>query len=41
MATKANGILKVYPIVSLSAQVYALANYIATFTTREASLVRR
>ena len=37
MAKKASGIHEVDPIVSLSAQVSALANQIAAFTTKEPS----
>ena len=37
MAKKTTSIHKVDPIVSLSAQVYALDNQIAAFTTKESS----
>ena len=37
MAKKAAGIHEVDPIMSLSAQVSALANHIAAFTTRESA----
>ena len=37
MAKKAVGIHEVDPIMSLSAQVFALANQIAAFTTRDST----
>ena len=41
MEKKAAGILEVDPIMSISAQVSALANQITTFTTGEASASKK